>query len=1166
MPSVVDALLLTLGLDPSGFTKGRKQAESELGKVRDESVKTGKQIEAQGKKSGEFLGGLRRELISLFAVFTAGSGIKEFMRNVTSGDARLGRMSTTLKTSTEELSRWSGIMKSVGGNADSAMNSYANIVSDMEKFALTGNSQVIPYFRALGVNLVDAQGKMKSMTTLFRDLARATEGLDPAKALELLRGAGIDDDTARVIIRGTKAIDDLIEAQKRLGAVSKADADAAAKREASFANLATIATTLGRTLLTELSPAIVYVTEKLTDLAEWFKNHPREMKAAFVALTIATAALSAVFLGPLFAGIAALASPIGLLLAALTGLAAVGGYFFEDVKEWGKSTLPEFERAWSSIAKTVSDVGAALRPTFTAIRGFFGTVGDLARSTGDLIKAAFVGSNADIGRAWKRLAGDFSVSMAEVKKIGAAAWPVVQNAAAAAMNGVQRALSATSSWLVERFGETGAQIANALQSSFDVALAAFAVVKNGFVLLFDLLTGSPEEIKASWTTLKVSLAKMGADVLIAWRDIGPLIVKGLSAAFDLVGVAWDGLMSLLPESWSRALNSIVNVVGSLVQAVRRTVQLIVDIFVGSNEDIARSWSGLVDDLGAVFARIGDAAAAIWPLILAAAELAADGLKAAWNAIGNWLEERFGATGTAIRRTFEGIASSIGVGLAVIRDTAIEVWSALTGAPEQIRAAWEALVKGLSGLAQSVAAAWSGLGGIVSDGIQAALKGIEGAVDRMIDYLKGRLKALWDSITDIKMPSWMRTAGETVRKYNPVAVAKDAGLGLYDYLTGGGKKEEKPPGRALGGPVHAGTEYEVGEFGKERFVPDRDGTIVPHSAVPKDDGAATARAMISAALVKTFDTVAEVGTKTNTLLVRLRDSIDDLETTIKRVLVPILLDVATPLDELSIALGGKRTLQKDGEGAGGGDTGGGEEAYKGGGKAENITDKERLARTHEDVEKFMKMGWTKEQAQGIVANILAESQGNPHIVGDGGRAYGLAQWHPDRQANFKKQFGKDIRQSTRDEQLAFIDWELRNTEKAAGDRLKRAKTSSESAAIVSKYYERPAAREEAAANRGALAKVIERSMQKRDQARDTMPEFAPLPKAAPIPKIPTGAPGSAISDSTSNDNRRTMTQTNSQEINIGSIVTQATDANGVAKEIGPALQRFSTAGDFNYGIA
>ena len=45
---VLDALILTLGLDPSGFTKGRKQAESDLGKTRDESVKTAKQIEAQG--------------------------------------------------------------------------------------------------------------------------------------------------------------------------------------------------------------------------------------------------------------------------------------------------------------------------------------------------------------------------------------------------------------------------------------------------------------------------------------------------------------------------------------------------------------------------------------------------------------------------------------------------------------------------------------------------------------------------------------------------------------------------------------------------------------------------------------------------------------------------------------------------------------------------------------------------------------------------------------------------------------------------------------------------------------------------------------------------------------------------------------------------------------
>ncbi|QMP83952.1 MAG: hypothetical protein [Caudoviricetes sp.] len=110
-----------------------------------------------------------------------------------------------------------------------------------------------------------------------------------------------------------------------------------------------------------------------------------------------------------------------------------------------------------------------------------------------------------------------------------------------------------------------------------------------------------------------------------------------------------------------------------------------------------------------------------------------------------------------------------------------------------------------------------------------------------------------------------------------------------------------------------------------------------------------------------------------------------------------------------------------------------------------------------LEFFQSKGWTKEQAAGIVGNLQAESSRelNPSSVGDGGKAYGIAQWHPDRQANYERNLGngKSIRQSTFDEQLAFIQWELENTESKAARLLKGAKTAAEAAQIFDQYYER-----------------------------------------------------------------------------------------------------------------
>lgn len=105
--------------------------------------------------------------------------------------------------------------------------------------------------------------------------------------------------------------------------------------------------------------------------------------------------------------------------------------------------------------------------------------------------------------------------------------------------------------------------------------------------------------------------------------------------------------------------------------------------------------------------------------------------------------------------------------------------------------------------------------------------------------------------------------------------------------------------------------------------------------------------------------------------------------------------------------------------------------------------------------FISKGWSTEQAAGIVGNLQAESGANlkTDAIGDNGQAYGIAQWHPPRQKDFSKTTGKDIRGSSLQDQLTFIDWELNNTERNAGKQLKTAKTAEQAAWIMDEYYER-----------------------------------------------------------------------------------------------------------------
>lgn len=115
--------------------------------------------------------------------------------------------------------------------------------------------------------------------------------------------------------------------------------------------------------------------------------------------------------------------------------------------------------------------------------------------------------------------------------------------------------------------------------------------------------------------------------------------------------------------------------------------------------------------------------------------------------------------------------------------------------------------------------------------------------------------------------------------------------------------------------------------------------------------------------------------------------------------------------------------------------------------------------------FTKQGWSKEQAAGIVGNLIAESQLTTHAraVGDGSDgsdSIGIAQWNADRAERLKR-FAAARGTDWKDfqTQLEFVDLELRTTH--ASDKLASAKTAREASEAFITDFEKPAG-----SNRGA----------------------------------------------------------------------------------------------------
>lgn len=324
MPTIIDALVVELGFDTEGMEGGRKKIEDAFRKTQEGARKTGNAIDQAAKQSELFLTKLRNNVLALYAVFTAGKGIKQFTADVTASDAALGRLAATMDMSAQTLANWRAAGQLMGVAAQDIDGTFQNLQSDFQNFGLTGQSSIVPWFRQLGIQISDVHGKILPLDGLILKLAAHFQGRDKAQSAAILAHMGFTPGGIQLVLSGVDAIKRLLAAGKPLADAQAADTQAAAARQLAWAKLKAHWEAVGVTILTKLTPALDWVMNTLDKIGEFFDNHPTLGMIAFGALTVAAGALSISFFlltNNIIRGLAALAA----LPEALTAVTVAAG-------------------------------------------------------------------------------------------------------------------------------------------------------------------------------------------------------------------------------------------------------------------------------------------------------------------------------------------------------------------------------------------------------------------------------------------------------------------------------------------------------------------------------------------------------------------------------------------------------------------------------------------------------------------------------------------------------------------------------------------------------------------------------------------------------------------------------------------------------------------------
>lgn len=316
--TVIDKLIVELGLDPKKFTEGQKKAAAGLKELRQDAKETGDDVSESADKGGNALMQLGKRVLTVAAIF---KGLTYTTKNILEQSRAtygLANASRTLGESARSLRNFENVAEIMGGTAEGARKSIQGLKQALFDVKFNGQwSQQLTQISRLGVKVVGAGGKPRDFKDVYLDTAASLQSniasgkFTESEALMFAEQAGFDPGLSRALVGGRESAALALSRQESRRQVSSADVAAATANEQSI-------TSAGQAKDTAFTAAQTGSSKFITGTAgglekAWAGGATGELGAAWEGVRAA--------LEPVTTGLGDLADAAGGATAALVGLA-----------------------------------------------------------------------------------------------------------------------------------------------------------------------------------------------------------------------------------------------------------------------------------------------------------------------------------------------------------------------------------------------------------------------------------------------------------------------------------------------------------------------------------------------------------------------------------------------------------------------------------------------------------------------------------------------------------------------------------------------------------------------------------------------------------------------------------------------------------------------------
>lgn len=262
--TVIDKLVVELGLDPKQFTKGQKEAAAAI-------VDTSKKTESSAAVMVSSLRRVAAEFASLFLAVRSFKDVVGYMTQLNEQTRQLGIDSRNSGESAATLKDLGNAAEIAGGKAEDATAT----VMGLQKAIFNaqhglGWSDQLTEFARLGVDTGANTGQLRPVVDILRETAKALQEQFPDKAqrYQETQVLGLQGGMANLVSQGSGEFERLWKEQQSIPQVTSGQTKAAQNLTESYDVLKQRIEAIARQVLTAIEPALEHLFKGIGDFLQ----------------------------------------------------------------------------------------------------------------------------------------------------------------------------------------------------------------------------------------------------------------------------------------------------------------------------------------------------------------------------------------------------------------------------------------------------------------------------------------------------------------------------------------------------------------------------------------------------------------------------------------------------------------------------------------------------------------------------------------------------------------------------------------------------------------------------------------------------------------------------------------------------------------------------------